>query len=92
MKPASRNLWLEFAALCLFLFSLVLFLLTMFSVATFFMSGLLPDEPSPVGVKVVVSIEEVLVAALSTFIPGLALVATAWGLRSLLADEKEPDA
>ncbi len=92
MTPASRNLWLEIVAFGLILISLFLFLVAGYYTAMFIVNGLLPDEPPLVFRGVVFGRREALVAALSTGLPGAALVAAAWGLRALLVDEGKAQA
>jgi hypothetical protein len=89
VTPASRNVWLEVTAFGLFLFSLVLFLVAGYYTAMFIINGLLPNQPPIIIHGVTLGPHEALVAALSTSVPGAALIAGIWGLRSLLVEEEE---
>jgi hypothetical protein len=89
VTPAGRNVWLEVTAFGLFLFSLVLFLVAGYYTAMFIINGLLPNT-SPITIRgVALGRHEALVAVLSTSVPGVALIAAIWGLRSLLVEEEE---
>lgn len=90
MNPASRNLWLELAAIILVLISLPLFLVAGYHLAMFVVHGLLPNEPPLEYSGKIFDLDEIMVGALATIFPAVALIATAWGLRSLLVGEKEP--
>jgi hypothetical protein len=89
VTPASRNVWLELTAFGLFLLSLVLFLAAEYATAMFIVHSLLPNEKPIEMHGVIFTRHEALVGALSTSLPGIALIAAAWGLRSLLAEEGE---
>ncbi|HEX4959642.1 MAG TPA: hypothetical protein VF173_02300 [Thermoanaerobaculia bacterium] len=89
MTPAGRNVWLEITAVGLFLISLVLFLVAGYYAAMFIVIGLLPSEQPVVVHGVTLDRNTALVAVLATGVPGAALIAAAWGLRSLLVEEKE---
>ena len=92
MKPPSRNLGLELAALGLFLASLVLLLAAGLSVSLFLVGRELPNEPPPQVHGVVLGNPEAWAGALSLILPAAFLLAIAWGLRSLVGEEGEPDA
>lgn len=91
MKPSSRNLGLELAALGLFLLSLLLFLTAGISTSLFLVSRQLPTEPQPRVPDVLLGSSEAWAGALAMIIPALALIAIAWGLRFLLIEEGEQD-
>jgi uncharacterized membrane protein len=92
VNPASRNLWLELVAIALLLVSLLLFLVAGYHLTMFVVHGLLPNEPPLKYAGTILGFREFLAGALATIVPAMALIATAWGLRSLLIDEREPDA
>lgn len=92
MKPSSRNLGLELVALGLFLASLVLFLWAGLSVFLFLFGRALPNEPPPQAHGVILGNAEAWAGALSLILPAAFLIAIAWGLRSLVVEEGEPDA
>jgi uncharacterized membrane protein len=91
VKPASRNLFLELAALGLFLVSLVPLLMAGLFTSLFVINGLLPNEPPIQTQGIVVGRYEAWAGALSMIVPAVALIAAAWGLRSLAVDEEGQD-
>jgi len=89
VKAATRNLWIEIAAFSLVLISLIFLLGAVITTATFVVNQMLPNEPPIESHGLVVGPKEALVAAFCMIVPGIALVAAAWGLRSLLIAEEE---
>jgi hypothetical protein len=89
VTPANRNLWLEVAALGLFLVGLVPLLISGLYTGLGLVQHLLPGELAIKVKGAVVSDNDLLVIVLSTGVPGATLIAAAWGLRSLLVEEGE---
>lgn len=87
----SRNLRVEFAAIILFLVSLIVFLGGGYYMAALLFSWLSPNEPPiemngwPIGPR------ELSAAALSPLAISIFLIAVAWGLRSLVSEKEEVD-
>lgn len=87
MKPVSRNLLLELAAIGLFLLSLVLVLLGLSSPAVYVGTILLDGKPPTTEDGLSLGVEEALAASVVFLIPSIGVIAMAWGMRSLMVNE-----